>query len=59
MIWRERNPNPPTPTSLWFVITIGITGGFVSMIGNLAGPILGLYLLAMRFPKKEFIGTGA
>ena len=29
------------------------------MIGNLAGPVIGLYLLAMRFPKKEFIGTGA
>ena len=29
------------------------------MIGNMAGPIMALYLLAMRFPKNEFIGTGA
>jgi len=29
------------------------------MVGNLAGPVMALYLLAMRFPKKEFIGTAA
>lgn len=59
MVWQEGNPNPSTPNSLWFIIAIGIAGGFTTMIGNLAGPVIGLYLLAMRFPKKEFIGTGA
>lgn len=29
------------------------------MIGNSAGPVFNLYFLAMRLPKKEFIGTGA
>ena len=29
------------------------------MIGNSAGPVFTLYFLAMRLPKKEFIGTGA
>jgi hypothetical protein len=29
------------------------------MIGNATGPILSLYLLAMRIPKYVFIGTGA
>ena len=29
------------------------------MIGNLAGPIMGLYLLSMRLPKNEYIGTAA
>jgi uncharacterized membrane protein YfcA len=29
------------------------------MIGNLAGPIANIYFLAIRFPKNEFIGTGA
>lgn len=59
MIWQEKNKKPSIPDNKWFVIAIGIIGGFASMIGNLAGPILALYLLAMRFPKKEFIGTGA
>jgi len=59
MIWQERTPNPSTPNSWWFIGAIGIAGGFATMIGNLAGPIVGLYLLAMRFPKKEFFGTGA
>jgi len=29
------------------------------MVGNLAGPVMALYLLAMRFPKNQFIGTAA
>jgi uncharacterized membrane protein YfcA len=29
------------------------------MVANAAGPIMTLYLLAMRLPKLEFIGTGA
>ena len=59
MVWQERTPNPSVPNSSWFIFTIGIAGGFTTMIGNLAGPVVGLYLLAMRFPKKEFLGTGA
>jgi len=37
----------------------GLTGGFATMIGNLAGPIFNLYLITIKLPKKEFIGTGA
>jgi uncharacterized membrane protein YfcA len=44
---------------LWFVATMGILGGFTTMVANAAGPIMILYLLAMRLPKMEFIGTGA
>lgn len=29
------------------------------MIGNAAGPVMMLYLLSMRLPKNQFIGTGA
>lgn len=29
------------------------------MIGNAAGPIMAVYLLSMRLPKNNFIGTGA
>ena len=38
---------------------LGLLGGFVTMIGNSAGPIMALYLLSMRLPKNIFIGTGA
>ncbi len=38
---------------------MGLSGGFATMIGNSAGPVFNLYFLAMRLPKKEFIGTGA
>nr|WP_319400670.1 sulfite exporter TauE/SafE family protein [uncultured Carboxylicivirga sp.] len=39
--------------------TLGLAGGFATMIGNAAGPIFNLYLLSMRLPKEAFIGTGA
>ncbi len=29
------------------------------MVGNLAGSIMALYLLSMRLPKNEYIGTAA
>lgn len=59
MIWRERTPSARIPSSHWFAWGVGLTGGFVSMVGNLAGAIMSLYLLAMRLPKNEFIGTAA
>lgn len=37
----------------------GFTGGFSTMVGNAAGPIMSLYLLSMNLPKMVFIGTGA
>jgi uncharacterized protein len=38
---------------------MGILGGFTTMVANAAGPIMNLYLLAMRMPKIEFMGTAA
>jgi len=39
--------------------TAGFMGGFSTMMGNAAGPIMSLYLLSMNLPKMVFIGTGA
>jgi uncharacterized membrane protein YfcA len=47
------------PENHYFAGLMGLTGGFATMIGNSAGPVFNLYFLAMRLPKKEFIGTGA
>ncbi len=38
---------------------IGLVGGFVSMIGNVAAPIINLYLLARGSGKNQFIATSA
>ncbi len=45
--------------SRWFAPLIGLVLGFSTMIGNAAGPILTVYLLAMRLPKFAFVATGA
>lgn len=47
------------PHSIWFVIFIGVLCGFTTMIGNAAGPIFAIYLLAMGFEKKYYLGTTA
>jgi uncharacterized membrane protein YfcA len=47
-----------THGSLYTAIT-GALAGFTSMVSNGAGPIMVLYLLAMRLPKIEFVGTQA
>lgn len=37
----------------------GLLGGFTTMIGNAAGPVMSVYLLSSKLPKNQFIGTGA
>lgn len=60
MIWQDlRRKKINIPDKLWFAALLGILGGFTSMVGNAAGPIFALYLLSMRLPKNNFIGTGA
>jgi uncharacterized protein len=38
---------------------IGITAGFITLVANAAGPLMALYLVAMRLPKMEYVGTAA
>ncbi len=42
-----------------FSIVVGFLGGFITMIGNAAGPIMSIYFLSMGFNKNKFIGTAA
>ena len=37
----------------------GVSAGFATMVANAAGPIMIIYLLAMRLPKLIFMGTSA
>ena len=42
-----------------FSIIVGFLGGFVTIIGNAAGPIMSIYFLSMGLNKNKFIGTAA
>lgn len=59
MIWLEKTSKENVPDNKAFAITSGILGGFTSMVGNLAGTVMAVYLLSMRLPKNAFIGTAA
>lgn len=43
----------------WFVPFLGAMAGFTTMIGNAAGGVMSIYLLAKKLPKELFVGTGA
>ncbi len=43
----------------WFAAIFGVLAGFTTLVANAAGPLMVIYLLAMRLPKMEFVGTGA
>ena len=47
------------PENHLFASVMGFVGGFATMIGNSAGPVFTMYFLAMRLPKKEYVGTNA
>ena len=47
------------PEKAWFYILVGVLSGFASMIGNAAGPIFGIYLLALGIKKNNYMGTNA
>lgn len=59
MLWMEKANKEAIPDYLWFALLMGLLGGITTMIGNLAGSIMALYLLSMRLPKNEYIGTAA
>jgi len=59
MIWLERGHKEEVPHNKGFGVASGILGGFTSMVGNLAGSVMAVYLLSMRLPKNAFIGTTA
>lgn len=60
LVWQERRP--PSQQFIRHPLVTGFTGlagGFTTMVGNAAGPVMSVYLLATRLPKREFIGTAA
>jgi uncharacterized membrane protein YfcA len=54
---KKRQVNKSIPA--WMTAPFGLVGGFSTMIGNAAGPVMSVYLLLRGLPKNEFIGTAA
>ncbi|MDH6359060.1 sulfite exporter TauE/SafE family protein [Parabacteroides sp. PF5-9] len=60
MLWMEwKKTESKLLSTWWYAPLFGLMGGFTTMIGNAAGPILAVYLLSMRLPKYSFVGTSA
>jgi uncharacterized membrane protein YfcA len=60
MIWQDKLKSEQLyPRTWWFAALAGLLAGFTTMVGNAAGAIMSIYLLSMRLPKNEFIGTTA
>lgn len=58
-LWRRRGAGHETDHGVWFAPMIGTLAGFTTMIANAAGPLMVIYMIAMRLPKMDFVGTGA
>lgn len=60
-LWRQRTQSEEdlrrVPAALG--PAAGVLAGFTTTVANAAGPVMVLYLLAMRLPKLEFLGTSA
>lgn len=60
MFWSDRKGRAADVSGLWwYAPAFGLAGGFTTMIGNAAGPVMAVYLLSMRLPKLSFVGTSA
>lgn len=59
--WRTKAEREDSriPRQWWFAVSLGFLAGFTTMMANAAGPVMIVYLLAMRLPKFQFVGTAA
>jgi len=58
-LWEKKGKLIYIPQRWYFAAIMGLIAGITTMMANAAGPIMIIYLLAMKLEKKEFIGTGA
>ena len=58
MVYSERKGgNLRVPEKQWLYALTGIAAGFTTMVGNAAGPVVSIYLLAKGFSKTNYLGT--
>jgi uncharacterized protein len=60
-LWRRSRLKPGEVEEAGALLApvIGVLAGFTTLVANAAGPLMAIYLLAMRLPKMEYVGTGA
>ncbi len=60
MVWAEWKGRENSLSACWWYGPLfGLLGGFTTMIGNAAGPVMAIYLLSVKMPKYSFVGTNA
>lgn len=60
VLYLEKYPlKPEQLKSKTPALLAGLAGGFTTMIGNVGGTVMNIFLLSMRLPKNAFIGTAA
>ena len=60
MFWSDRKGKENSLSACWWYGPVfGLLGGFTTMIGNAAGPVMAIYLLSVKMPKYNFVGTNA
>lgn len=47
------------PGTWWFAAVMGLLAGFGTTVGNAAGPVMSIYLIARGMEKEQFMGTWA
>ena len=57
-LFKKEDSTEPEHSKL-FAKSMGLLAGATTMMANAAGPVMTLYLLSMKMPKKKFIGTAA
>lgn len=57
----SRRAQIAAPTRMHWTLSasIGVLAGFTTLVSNAAGPLMAIYLLSMRLPKLEYVGTAA
>jgi len=59
LVRRFRRQGDAAEHAAWFAPLIGVLAGFTTLVANAAGPLTVIYMLAMRLPKMEYMGTTA
>ncbi len=55
MFWSEwKGKENKLSSCWWYGPFFGLLGGFTTMIGNAAGPVMAIYLLSVKMPKYSF-----
>lgn len=58
-LWRMFHHAPVRPANTLTAATYGTAGGFTTFVANAAGPVMNTYLVGLRLPKHQLLGTSA